>query len=39
MKSTREIYKNNPSFLQEPAVTELLEYCKEQGPGKRADGT
>lgn len=29
MKSTREIFKNNPSLLQEPAVTELLEYCKE----------
>lgn len=29
MKSTRRIFKNKPSFLQEPAVTELLECCKE----------
>lgn len=29
MKSTGEIFKNNPSLLQEPAATELLEYCKE----------
>ena len=29
MKSTREIFKNNPSLLQEPQVMELLEYCEE----------
>lgn len=29
MKSTREIFKNNPSLLQEPEVTELLGYCEE----------
>ena len=29
MKSTREIFKNNPSLLQEPEVIELLEYCGE----------
>ena len=29
MKSTREIFKENPSLLQEPEVIELLEYCEE----------
>ncbi len=29
MKSTREIFKNNSSLLQEPEVIELLEYCDE----------
>ena len=29
MKSTREIFKNNPSLLEEPEVIELLEYCEE----------
>lgn len=29
MKSIREIFKNNPSLLDEPEVTKLLEYCEE----------
>ena len=29
MKSTREIFKNNPSLLEESEVIELLEYCEE----------
>lgn len=29
MKSTREIFKNNPSLLEESEVMELLEYCEE----------
>ena len=29
MKSTQEIFKNNPSLLQEPEVIELLDYCEE----------
>ena len=29
MKSTREIFKNNPSLLEEPEVIELLEYCED----------
>lgn len=29
MKSTREIFKNNPSLLDEPEVAQLLEYCKQ----------
>lgn len=29
MKSTRELFKNNPSLLEEPEVIDLLEYCKE----------
>lgn len=29
MKSTREIFKNNPSLLDEPEVAQLLEYCEQ----------
>lgn len=29
MKSTREIFKTNPSLLDEPEVAKLLEYCEE----------
>ena len=29
MKSTQEIFKENPTLLQEPQVIELLEYCEE----------
>ena len=29
MKSTREIFKSNPSLLNEPEVVQLLEYCQE----------
>jgi hypothetical protein len=29
MKSTREIFKTNPSLLAEPEVVELLEYCEQ----------
>jgi hypothetical protein len=29
MKSIREIFKNNPSLLDEPEVAKLLEYCEE----------
>lgn len=29
MKSTRELFKNNPSLLEEPEVIDLLEYCEE----------
>ena len=29
MKSTREIFKNNPSLLDEPEVARLLSYCEE----------
>ena len=29
MKSIREIFKNNPSLLNEPEVTQLLEYCEQ----------
>jgi hypothetical protein len=29
MKSIREIFKNNPSLLDEPEVIELLEYCEQ----------
>ena len=29
MKSIREIFKNNPSFLDEPEVAQLLEYCEQ----------
>lgn len=29
MKSARELFKNNPSLLEEPEVLELLEYCDE----------
>lgn len=29
MKSTREIFKNNPSLLDEPEVAQLLDYCEQ----------
>lgn len=29
MKSTREIFKNNPSLLDKPEVVQLLEYCEQ----------
>ena len=29
MKSTREIFKTNPSLLDEPEVQQLLDYCNE----------
>ena len=29
MKSTREIFKTNPSLLDEPEVVQLLEYCEQ----------
>jgi hypothetical protein len=29
MKSTREIFKSNPSLLDEPEVLKLLDYCAE----------
>lgn len=29
MKSTREIFKTNPSLLDEPEVANLLEYCEQ----------
>jgi len=29
MKSTREIFKTNPSLLDEPEVVRLLDYCEE----------
>lgn len=29
MKSTHELFKNNPSLLQKPEVIGLLEYCEE----------
>lgn len=29
MKSIREIFKNNPSLLDEPEVAELLDYCEQ----------
>ncbi len=29
MKSSREIFKNNPSLLDEPEVEELLGYCEQ----------
>jgi hypothetical protein len=29
MKSTREIFKTNPSLLDEPEVAKLLDYCEE----------
>ena len=29
MKSFREIFKNNPSLLNEPEVAQLLEYCEQ----------
>ncbi len=29
MKSIREIFRNNPSLLDEPEVAKLLDYCEE----------
>ena len=29
MKSTREIFKTNPSLLDEPEVAQLLDYCEQ----------
>ncbi|MES2240856.1 MAG: hypothetical protein V4497_11430 [Bacteroidota bacterium] len=29
MKSIREIFKNNPSLLDEPEVKKLMNYCEE----------
>src|SRR6187402_507274 len=29
MKSTREIFKNNPLLLDEPEVAQLLDYCEQ----------
>jgi hypothetical protein len=29
MKSIREIFKNDPSLLDEPEVVQLLEYCEQ----------
>lgn len=29
MKSTRELFKNKPSLLEEQEVIDLLEYCEE----------
>ena len=29
MKSIREIFKNNQSLLEEPEVTQLVDYCSE----------
>ena len=29
MKSTREIFKTNPSLLDEPEVAQLMEYCEQ----------
>lgn len=29
MKSIREIFRNNPSLLDEPEVIQLLEYCEQ----------
>jgi len=29
MKSTREIFKNNPFLLDKPEVIQLLNYCEE----------
>ena len=29
MKSIREIFKNNPSLLEEPEVEKLLDYCNQ----------
>lgn len=29
MKSIREIFKNNPSLLDEPEVAQLLDYCEQ----------
>ncbi|KDN55286.1 hypothetical protein [Flavobacterium seoulense] len=29
MKSIREIFRNNPSLLDEPEVQQLIDYCEE----------
>ena len=29
MKSIKELFKNNPSLLDEPEVAQLLEYCEQ----------
>ncbi|MFH6934075.1 hypothetical protein [Flavobacterium sp. FlaQc-30] len=29
MKSIREIFRNNPSLLEEPEVIQLVDYCSE----------
>lgn len=29
MKSIRELFKNNPSLLDEPEVSQLLDYCEQ----------
>ncbi|WP_140485394.1 hypothetical protein [Flavobacterium sp. GSA192] len=29
MKSIREIFKNNPSLLDEPEVIQLIDYCEQ----------
>lgn len=29
MKSTREIFKTNPSLLDEPEVVQLMDYCEQ----------
>ena len=29
MKSIREIFKNNPSLLDEPEVMQLIDYCEQ----------
>ena len=29
MKSTRELFKTNPSLLDEPEVVQLLDYCEQ----------
>lgn len=29
MKSPRELFKNNPTLLDEPEVEQLLEYCEK----------
>jgi hypothetical protein len=29
MKSTRELFKTNPSLLDEPEVKQLMAYCEQ----------
>ena len=29
MKTTRELFKTNPSLLDEPEVAQLLDYCEQ----------
>jgi len=29
MKSTRELFKTNPSLLDEPEVAQLMAYCEQ----------